>query len=865
MRELSRFPQAVAVISVEAAEAAALRIAAKLADLGAIRAALGGELAELAVAEPLDEPALRALEQTLGVALPAAYRALAQHVGTAGAGPDGGLLGAGLPVPAQSGEENDAGLAPDAPRPLPQRPFLLTEAWQPLGDDDGAPRPLPFAATHPEAALHDGVMPLTDLGDGAFTFLVLTGPRAGEVWEDRSAEGGPVTPLSPLLPWYEGWLDELLVDGLMEGMRRAMPPGQTSPIHEQLERWGTLLDERTGRPGATAADLAAQALWKLVSGRLSEADALIARLERHVSGQDGELPLPDGAPESWLEDILEALTVWSLADDAAAALDRYPPGERLMTHRSWRIRRLLAKNVHAPALALSWLAGDGRIEVRCAVATNPGASVKVLREARTAATTLWAARVDHLEALFVLELLARHPAWPADDLASFAGFAAAWPQHHTAPWVARAVACNRSAGGELLSALAAHPHACVREAAARRRDLSATALLALARDPDPAVREAVAANPALPVSALAALATDAQERVRYQVALRADLPNELQLRLAGDLTTSVLLALGERPQLAAAAADLLELRPPVVLPGEAEELEFEEPYVAELRAPAPDGTGGTDETDQADDEADHADDEAASWSVSADPSGVPPLLAEIAPMWPRLRRPPADELLELAPMAALVTLVTARALAHPGYPSPLLAAEAIAAAAPTADELDDLLGRAAAEHPWPDEPTLRALADARYAPTRARLAARPDLPPELVTRLLEDPAAMVQRKLAERGAASVPAETLTRWAKDARAETRAAAGSCVHAPAALLTQLAADPEAFVRRAVAQNPSAPAALVESLANDADPAVRSAVTWRLEIGADLVAQLAQDADSEVRAWATWRAARDRALAG
>lgn len=832
------------MISDEVAEVTARRIAAKLADLTAIRLSLGGEVDDLAVGERLDAAALGELERRLGVTVPAAYRALATHVGTAGAGPDGGLLGAGLPLPS-----SDEPAPPDAVTARSDRPFLLTEAWHPLSDD-GAPRPPPFADAHPDAAVLDGVMPLTDLGDGSFAFLVLSGPRAGDVWEDRTAEGGPLSPVEPLLSWYERWLDELLVDGLMEAMRRAMPPGQISPVHEQLERWGPLLDERATAADATAADLAAQALWKLAQGRMAEADALIARLERRAAGADGDaLAVPDGAPEGWLEDMLESLTLWSLADEAAAALDRYPPGERLMVHRAWRLRRLLAHNPHTPALALSWLAGDGRLEVRCAVATNPGASAKVLREALTAATTLWQARVDHLEALFVLDLLARHPGWPAEQLATFAGWAAAWPQHHTAPWVARAVAYNPAAGPALLATLAGHAHPCVRQAAAARHDLPADALAALVGDPDPCVREACVAHPSLTTAALAALAADPVERVRYRVAQRPSLPEALQLRLAGDLTTSVLLALGERDQLAPAAAELLALRPPVVLPGEADELVHDGPYHAELR-----------EDDDAAGEANGAP------AHPLDPTtGLPPLVAAIAPGWPHRPAMPDDSALEGVPGAALVTLVTARALAHPGYPSALLAAEAAAAAQPHDVEAVDLVGRAIADHPWPTGATLRDLARASYVPTRARVATRPELDRDAVALLLDDPAPMVQRRLAERGDRVVPAETLERWATLPQAETRAAAAAGAAASPALLRRLAVDPEPFVRRAVAQNPSAPAALLIELAADPDPAVRCALTWRLEVAPAVLERLLGDADRDVEAWARWRRARDRALAG
>lgn len=72
------------------------------------------------------------------------------HVGTAGAGPDYGLLGAGVAMPGTlltatvttvQGESFSAGTSPRPPtegEPDPARPFLLAEAWAPV-DEEGEP------------------------------------------------------------------------------------------------------------------------------------------------------------------------------------------------------------------------------------------------------------------------------------------------------------------------------------------------------------------------------------------------------------------------------------------------------------------------------------------------------------------------------------------------------------------------------------------------------------------------------------------------------------------------------------------------------------------------------------------------------
>jgi hypothetical protein len=891
-RDARKLGSVLSVEAVDLVDSAARRIAQKLADLAALHAALGEADPSLLPFDRLDDSALRALESRLGVTLPAAYRAFARHVGTTGAGPDLGLAGPGI-LPAA--EEREGAVAPD-----PRRPFPLDAAWHPL-DDDGAPRPF-AAAAEAAAAGHalDGTLRLTELGDGCFTFLVLAGPRAGEVWEDLSAEGGPIQPVAPLLPWYEAWVDELLVDGLVEAMRRAMPPGQTSPADETLQRWGALLEQRArpaapdeaaaqrgddaGAGSASASDepprdaraLAAQALWKLYQGRLDEARALIAELD--------ELP-PDEA-EQLPEGMCEALTLWSHAAAAADALDPTPAAaERLMTHPSWRVRRLLAQSPATPALALGWLAADARLEVRCAVAANPAATPEVLREVRAAATALWRTRADHPEALFALDLLARHPNLPAEELSQLAGWVEAWPAHRTAAWVVRAVAYNPSTPPSLLARLARHPHPCVREAVAQRRDATEPTLNALAGDPDPTVREAVAANPFTSLAELPALAADPAERVRYRVAGRRDLPAALQRQLAGDFATSVLLALGEREHLDPEAAELLALRPPIILPGEEDDILHDGPYQAVAPAEPPSPEELFDSASDPHPTADGSLNELAahrarrsrrdSGERSAVNPAAPRLDLEILP--PTESRLPAEETaFDRRRGAALVTLVTARAVTHPGYPAPLLApllaplrawlasadaSAALPAPAHAAGNLDDLIGYAGAAHPWLEKDAMRILVHSTYAPARARLASHPLLPAPIVALLLEDPSPLVQKKLALRGDAALPITLLEAWAVSDEVESRIAAACSPHASASVLAALARDPQAFVRRAVAANPAASDELVAALARDPDADVRRALTWRPTLAPELVAQLADDASEDVRAWAAWRAARDR----
>ncbi len=161
----------------------------------------------------LAEDRLAAFEREHGVSLPASYRAFLRHFGDGGAGPYYGLV----PLePLERGElpQNAVevhldgelvGRSATGPREVPSvvsstgRPFPLTGSWSP---EEGA---LPVA---PGASPYDGCVRLAEQGCGYFDFLVVKGPRAGEVWSDYTAGDGPITKAhDDFLEWYEAWLD----------------------------------------------------------------------------------------------------------------------------------------------------------------------------------------------------------------------------------------------------------------------------------------------------------------------------------------------------------------------------------------------------------------------------------------------------------------------------------------------------------------------------------------------------------------------------------------------------------------------------------------------------------------------------------
>jgi len=82
-----------------------------------------------------------------------------------------------------------------------KRPFPLSASWAPA---DGRPLPIP-----PESSPYDGCLQLVELGYGAFQFIVVRGPAAGQIWGDYTAANGAISKdHDDFLDWYEAWLDE---------------------------------------------------------------------------------------------------------------------------------------------------------------------------------------------------------------------------------------------------------------------------------------------------------------------------------------------------------------------------------------------------------------------------------------------------------------------------------------------------------------------------------------------------------------------------------------------------------------------------------------------------------------------------------
>lgn len=180
-----------------------------LAAIDRHRDVFGAETHDYRLAAPLDESAIAAREEALGVALPSAYRAFLAEVGSVGAGPYYGLVD-----------------------------HAAHERWiASLRESDVAARsdaPFPFAAPHvpdPGARL-DGLLYLSQQGCGHVSVLVLGGEAAGQVWTGYDFGLGGLTPEAPdFATWYARWLD----DALYEWARSRLGPLALGPLEGTAE------------------------------------------------------------------------------------------------------------------------------------------------------------------------------------------------------------------------------------------------------------------------------------------------------------------------------------------------------------------------------------------------------------------------------------------------------------------------------------------------------------------------------------------------------------------------------------------------------------------------------------------------------
>lgn len=156
------------------------------------------------LAAPLGDARVGALEDELGLGLPADYREYVAAIADGGVGPYHGLLPFDHPVQ----------------RRCAAGTFPLTAAIE-GGPTAGCGAPGERDGGDP---IHAGVIGLGHLGCGQLALLVVRGEAAGEVWLDaREAEAG-VGPIAPSFGAYlEDWLERTAKNQLP---RTIVPPGR---------------------------------------------------------------------------------------------------------------------------------------------------------------------------------------------------------------------------------------------------------------------------------------------------------------------------------------------------------------------------------------------------------------------------------------------------------------------------------------------------------------------------------------------------------------------------------------------------------------------------------------------------------------
>lgn len=156
--------------------------------------------------DPATEAEIATFETAHGISLPSEYRRFLKELGNGGAGPGYGIF------PLGEGEEEP--LADEVLQNLAQ-PFPHDASWNDtsLIEDDGFGGFVPSEAYYARSVMA-GAMEIATEGCALFYLLVVSGPRAGEIWFDRRADGKGLAPLTDeqgtaltFDAWYMRWLD----------------------------------------------------------------------------------------------------------------------------------------------------------------------------------------------------------------------------------------------------------------------------------------------------------------------------------------------------------------------------------------------------------------------------------------------------------------------------------------------------------------------------------------------------------------------------------------------------------------------------------------------------------------------------------
>jgi hypothetical protein len=148
-------------------------------------------------------------------------------------------------------------------------------------------------------------------------------------------------------------------------------------------------------------------------------------------------------------------------------------------------------------------------------------------------------------------------------------------------------------------------------------------------------------------------------------------------------------------------------------------------------------------------------------------------------------------------------------------------------------------------------PVLEQLAKDADHGVRLAVASNAATPVPVLEQLAKDAEGAYWVRPAVASNAATPVPVLEQLAKDENSAVRSCVASNATTPAALLEQLAKDKDSAVRSCVASNATTPAALLEQLANDEEYDVREAVASNAATPVPVLEQLAKDEFDSVRA--------------
>jgi hypothetical protein len=179
--------------------------------------------------EPVPEADVRAFEALHRVRLPEDYRGFLLHVGNGGAGPAWGLFRLGEmdgTVRHKRWRENNGFvgvLAEPFPHASPwndcegEPEYDESREGDPAWEDEFERRMLAWEERYWDPRNVNGAIPICHLGCAQRQWLVVSGPEAGNVWDDRRADRGGLMPLQQngrervtFLQWYADWLEDAL-------------------------------------------------------------------------------------------------------------------------------------------------------------------------------------------------------------------------------------------------------------------------------------------------------------------------------------------------------------------------------------------------------------------------------------------------------------------------------------------------------------------------------------------------------------------------------------------------------------------------------------------------------------------------------